>query len=70
MHTCDGPYCPITKAWCVLSYYTVLLVLKSGQLIANHTWEICYSYDYIINWTELEIDAGLIYMRIKQDLLL
>ena len=25
---------------------TVLLVLKSGQLIANQSWEFCYSYDY------------------------
>ena len=45
-------------------------MLKSGQLIANQIWEFCYSYDYIIIWTELGIDAGLIYMRIKQDLLL
>ena len=22
------------------------IVLKSGQLIANHIWEFCYSYDY------------------------
>ena len=29
----------------VLSYYTVLLVLKSGQLIANQIWEFCDSYD-------------------------
>ena len=25
--------------WRVLSYYTVLLVLKSGQLVANQIWE-------------------------------
>ena len=31
-------YCPITLS--------VLLVLKSGQLIANQMWEFCYSYDY------------------------
>ena len=31
----DGAYCPITKALRVLSYYTVLLVLKLGRLIAN-----------------------------------
>ena len=26
-------------------YYTVLLVLKLGQLIATQIWEFCYSYD-------------------------
>ena len=31
----DGAYCPITYASRVLSYLTVLLRLKSGQLIAN-----------------------------------
>ena len=31
--------------WPVLSYYTVLLVLKSGQLTANQIWQFCYSYD-------------------------
>ena len=34
----DGAYCPITQAWRVLSYLTVLLWLKSGQLIANQIW--------------------------------
>ena len=34
------------QAWLVLSYYTFLLVLKSGQLIADWIWEYCYSYDY------------------------
>ena len=29
----------------LLSYYTVLLVLKSGQLIANQIWEFCDNYD-------------------------
>ena len=33
------------KAWRVLSYYTILLVVKSGQLIANQIWEFCYGYD-------------------------
>ena len=31
--------------WYVLSCYTVLVVLTSGQLIANQIWEFCYSYD-------------------------
>ena len=31
----DGAYCPVTLARRVLSYYTVLLVLKSEQLIAT-----------------------------------
>ena len=35
----------LLKARCILSYYTVLLVLKSGQLMANQMWEFCYSYD-------------------------
>ena len=34
----DGAYCP-------LSCYTVLSVLKSRQLIASQIWEFCYSYD-------------------------
>ena len=33
------------ERWRVLSHYTVLLVLKSGQLIANQIWEFSYSYD-------------------------
>ena len=33
------------QAWLVLSYYTVLLVLKSGHLVANQIWEFCCSYD-------------------------
>ena len=32
------------------SYYTVLLMLKSGKLIANRIREFCYySYDYFQN---------------------
>ena len=31
--------------WYLLSCYTVLVVLTSGQLIANQIWEFCYSYD-------------------------
>ena len=38
-------HCPITKAWQVLSYNTVLLVLESVQLMANQIWEFCYRYD-------------------------
>ena len=46
VRACDGVYCPITKAWHVLFFYTVLVyLLKSGQLIANQIWEFCYSYD-------------------------
>ena len=30
---------------CTASYYTVLLVLKSGQLLAYQIWEIFDSYD-------------------------
>ena len=37
----------------VLSYQTVQLRLKSGQLIANQIWQFCYSYDYRPNWTPL-----------------
>ena len=37
----DGAHYPITGMMC-----TVLLLLKSGQLIANQIWEFCYSYDY------------------------
>ena len=33
------------QAWLVLSYYIVLLVLKSGHLVANQIWEFCCSYD-------------------------
>ena len=43
MRACDGAYRPITR---VPSFYTVLLMLKSGQLIANQIGEFCYSYDY------------------------
>ena len=32
--------CPIT-----LSYYTFLLVLKTGLVITNHIQEFCYSFD-------------------------
>ena len=45
--TWSGAYCPIpyTLAWRVLSYYSALLVLKSGRWIVNQIWEFCYSYD-------------------------
>ena len=40
---CDSTYCPI------INYLgrtrTVLLVQKSGQLIANQNWEFCHNYD-------------------------
>ena len=26
--------------------HTIILRLKSGQLIASQIWEFCYSYDY------------------------
>ena len=40
------------KVWRVLSYYTDLLVLKSGQLISNQIWEFCYSYAIFLGlWT-------------------
>ena len=39
--------------WRVLSYYTVLLVLKSGQLIANQIWEFSYSYDKRLNLVKM-----------------
>ena len=32
-----------------VQYYTDLLVLKSGWLIANQIWGFCYSYDQSIN---------------------
>ena len=32
---CDGVYCPITGMTRTVLFYAVLLVLKSGQLIAN-----------------------------------
>ena len=34
-----------TCAWCVLSYHAVLIVLKSGLLIANQIKEFCHSYN-------------------------
>ena len=38
--------------WRLLSNYlgltgTILLVMKSGQLIANQNWEFFYSYEYM-----------------------
>ena len=37
-------FTPVRRS--VLSSFTVLLVLKSGHLIANQIWEFCNSYDY------------------------
>ena len=57
--------------WCVLSnyrhdvyspYYTVLLLLHSGQLIANQIWEFCYRYNYdyyLINYLLLVLTSHL-----------
>ena len=49
---------------CVLSYYTVLLLLHSisGQLIANQIREFCYSYDYdyyLVNYLLLVLTSHL-----------
>ena len=38
-----GTYCLITWAWRVLSFHSVVLVLKSGQLIAKQILEFCFS---------------------------
>ena len=53
-------YCPIT-----LSYYTVLLVLKSGQLIANQICEFCCSYDYKQLVDEVFVVSGIIKVEVS-----
>lgn len=37
-----------------MDYYTVLLMLKPGLLIANQIRDLCYSYDYQFNWTRAQ----------------
>ena len=44
--------------WRVPSYYTVLLRMKSGQLIANQIWEFFFRYDYGLKsylWFQIEL---------------
>ena len=51
--------------WRIMSSYSVLLVLKSGQLIANQIWEFCYSYDLedyksALNFSPLILDPAFL----------
>ena len=50
MHAQNGAYMYspiITKALLILSYYTVLLMLKTGMVVTHQISIICYSYDYV-----------------------
>ena len=43
---CNGVHCPtITAAQGILSYLSILLMQKSGLLIASQIWELSDRYD-------------------------